>query len=626
MKFKFNFKKKLPLLIGSSVLATSAPLLAVSCLYENNTTVLYAKKFINNNGLIVKQKVADPKKPALVNFENALFNSNLLTYTFSGFDYSIKSKIDINNEHLNHHVKNLFVFENHLFSKNQTALDSITISEQRQKIEPLLDKLITLGNELIQEQKSQNLIVFNTAEKIVSWSENTSDKKPSLPEKYKELSSLISQVKNFSYYDLSDLTSYVTKQDVENVVNNFLKDTPFYSKYLQSLSSTDNNDKVVADAIAEHAYVFNFRVLLKIGDYIPSKDFQSFQNELLGSNVEFNFDKVENSAKESIVKLFNFIKRTFPTYRVSPTASPRRGIATGFAPEYVIKGVNPNTNTLSDDYRVFEVNKVNSDKQTALSDNPDTVTSVLTSEQASSFINSPKLFLELHPDLIYLPSITTNLNRISAAERNIKLNQESGNDARVEKLRKDIVKYRKDNDDLNNQRSILKSMLISANEKYAKVQELTNKLNDPEQASKKAEYEADIQSLNQEIKDQLQLVQNKLNEPEFSTYKADYQKAFEILNEQIEETTTNIESLNELYAKTLFANGLYKIQLIKGRYAYSNNNKIDTVWLEFYDAKSDKWYMLDIYKAYLSYQPSSVDASYNIENNFMETLPAGYES
>lgn len=83
-------RKKLKFfLVGAAVLAL--PAISVSCLYENDKTIKFARAFLNENAILEKQK-SMPKHQNLVvqKFLDALYSSNLLTYTFSDFDYRIK--------------------------------------------------------------------------------------------------------------------------------------------------------------------------------------------------------------------------------------------------------------------------------------------------------------------------------------------------------------------------------------------------------------------------------------------------------------------------------------------------------------------------------------------------------
>lgn len=86
-------RKKLKFfLAGAAVLAL--PAISVSCLYENDKTIKFARTFLNENAILEKQK-SMPKHQNLVvqKFLDALYSSNLLTYTFSDFDYRIKANI-----------------------------------------------------------------------------------------------------------------------------------------------------------------------------------------------------------------------------------------------------------------------------------------------------------------------------------------------------------------------------------------------------------------------------------------------------------------------------------------------------------------------------------------------------
>ncbi|UWV81753.1 hypothetical protein [Mycoplasmopsis cynos] len=70
----------------------------------------------------------------------------------------------------------------------------------------------------------------------------------------------------------------------------------------------------------------------------------------------------------------------------------------------------------------------------------------------------------------------------------------------------------------------------------------------------------------------------------------------------------------DLFSKLLFFNGVYKTQVVKGYKLNKNvtqtdpNAKVATYWVEFFDKKTEKWYMLDIYNLLIDQQKNLKDS------------------
>ncbi|WAM07965.1 hypothetical protein [Mycoplasmopsis cynos] len=120
-----KFNKKIKFILIGSILTAAIPFTAVSCLYENDKTVLYAKSFVKENGFLVKNKVADQKNTVLKEFEDKLYKSNFLTYNFSSLILSFKvNNFTIDNKHYAQKLQNIISLKDDKLSKNQENYDN----------------------------------------------------------------------------------------------------------------------------------------------------------------------------------------------------------------------------------------------------------------------------------------------------------------------------------------------------------------------------------------------------------------------------------------------------------------------------------------------------------------------
>ncbi|MHA3845848.1 hypothetical protein ACX1NA_01510 [Mycoplasma sp. VS276A1] len=739
--------KKFTWILGATLTATTIPLTAVSCFYSDDYTVKYAQKFISKdgNGFSVKNRLtsqAKYNKPELVKFENALFDNVLLLYTFSNFNYSPKNIVDVDNNDYSVVVNDLYSVD---YKKNTIAIqekniDKIKNPDVRNDYKNGIEKLIKVINEYFEDMKNnpkkyagvpsiyrsisgfmdalslriEALENFKVYKSNVETGKVSTEIDETITKTVDDIRNGLDKYRNakdfmFPMMPNSNETYEVTKSDAEAVLDNFLKDTPFYNAYIFAMNSDKDINKPFHWDSTTKSGSFNYRVLAKSYDSLPTSFFQTIQKKLLNSNEEFNFNLVASKPKEAISNVFDKMKTNYSKYNVALYVDDSRGMKLGFSPEYLLQGIDPDDPykdgklNASQDFLVFNIEKVN-DKE---------IKSVLTEEEQSQFLDSPFEFYWTHIFDIYIYTKATLELQIESNKKTIEFNKakinSSNNPLQIEKLKKlniklqnkidnnikelkEIAKNLKLIKDVSEQKMIpafdqmisLRKKVLSEEITIPEAQtliknqiiylEALNSIKGNAELSEELKTTSDISSLPNDQQLEKYLERIKQIDLKISSYvrndeiagdslisknanvKKGVDKTFGNIVREISRSKTNEFSLVMLYAQTLFANGLFKAQIIKGtNQALINDVKAqlknaqdsgsDTkelkkaleqvengiYWLEFYDQTSQKWFMYDVFKGYLSYNKNAADypeflgnKNYDINNEFFDKLPSGY--
>ncbi|WP_025755618.1 hypothetical protein [Mycoplasmopsis cricetuli] len=527
---------------------------SVSCLYENDPTVLYAKKFQKENAFTVKNRVAPKENKKLVNFENELFNSKKLEYNFNNFNYKPENRnFEINNDHLIVKIKNGYTLtKNEQIILNQAVVDAITDAKAKSNYQNLLTNL--------QNQISNYL---NSKDHSVSIKDikNKNFDEGSVNNQILELNKTFNLIDQFFYYDLTDSSQIINKEDVFKIVENYLKDTPFYAKYLsEEKSKLYSIEYVLGQENLLKTIKFEYQELIPFNG-IPTDVFQEVESKIQKIESENNFKK---QSKDIYKKVFEVIKdRTFIVDDDS-----KYGIGAGFGPIFLLKGIDPNSLNENDNFRIFS-------KQNPVPVNLE-----------KEFLNDPKKFVLKYPE--YLDFYDT----ITKTERDL-------NKAKSPKRIAIFTDLLKDYQAKQKQFVAAVKKLQSLKAQNASLEEI--KKQDQEVIKTRKPFDKDIDRINK------------------------------IIDEEIQDSKTTVFSLVDLYSKILFAQSVYKIQIIKGTYQNSSTSDIKNIyWLEFFDLSDNTWKMIDVYKGYLSYSNLILFETiyktkiYNLDEEFHKSLPAGY--
>ncbi|SJZ55958.1 hypothetical protein [Mycoplasmopsis verecunda] len=749
MKLKF---KKWKLILGSTIMLAGLPLTAVSCFYKDDSTVKYAQKFISEggNGFTVKERVtsqAKYNKPNLVKFENELYDNGLLKYSFSSFVYAPSKSLQVNNDNYIFTFKDLYTINenDNKFIPNDKVINLIPTKEGKdialEKIQKLNDQmqsylsdinsnnwkykgvpkvyrsfqqLVDLANLPLSERT--NIYNDNAINSVDEQSKNVTDNADTtITAQVQSLVSLISDAWSIKLFKFDNPSDEVTMDDALQVIDNFLKDTPFYAKYLMNMAEFPNTNENRTKRIfywddINKTGTFNYLTILKLYNNIPTPVFQTVQKDFFNSITEFNFMNVYNQPKTYLKKVFNLMSDRYKNYSVSLSANENRGIALGFAPEYLILGVNPdvisdyNTDGLiqSNKYQVFDT--INTDNGRG----GKTYTSVLTDEQQREFLSDPYIFFWSHLSSAYVPALYDMQTNIDTQKKNIKnleeiIETKSGKEkARAQASKKGAEQFIKNEEvKLEGLKKVMESIKLFSDREmvpaFKTISELKTKIDskialtleeaqslfnayvsystnllklkggpaisnqlldatsitgtDDEKVSK---YMVKINGLSGVLKNMTHstTISDDSMISQNSYFKSGIENDFSNLTKYISGAITNVFSLNQLYAQLLFANGAFKLQLVKGTNSkliqdletqlQSSTSKIDKenleksietakngiYWIEFYDSETNSWIAIDIYKAYLSVKspqlfPNYV-GDYNIDNELLTKLSSDY--
>ncbi|MFV8479414.1 hypothetical protein ACNQ2L_00180 [Mycoplasma sp. T193] len=656
MNKKINFKKA-KLFLGSFAAMAILPVSAVSCFYRDDTTVLYAEKFISKdgNGFSAKEPLTNQakyNKPNLVKFENDLVTkSKLLKYNFSNFIYSPQNSVSVDNNNYLKDFKNLFTpnYKTEQLDINQNNIDKIDNEVIRadalKKIKDLNATLATYLKDIKANKKEYKAIpsIFRSFSGLLEATQLTTDafnsfKFPTVKPNgsldnevedtelkgyvkgiVEELSSY-SSVKTFSFPKPED---EITEADVKAVVEHFLQDTPFYAAYLMNeaqypVTTKDNASlKMFVWNDATKSGVFNYQVITKLYNTIPSAVVQKTQRELFNSIQTFDFGPVANDEIKATKKIYKMMFDNYKNYNVSLAADDKRGMALGFAPEYLITGVNPDAlddkgrPVQNDKYQVFNTTKSANG----------TIVSALSDEEQREFLAQPFNFFwshlwlvnisELYKVQISLRNSQQNLANFEKQLAEAKTSAEAKKANSLIKVTNGLIatataKIQEIELQINaiktySNRTILPAyeVLTSLQAKKDAGETLTvadlsslfeNQINFikalielkggkelpaelVDNATIKGTEEEQIKIYNERTAKLSDIIKSMVNNATIapnsmisknSIVSAGITQSFTNLYKHITETVTNVFSLVDLYAQLLFANGGYQVQIVKG--------------------------------------------------------------
>ncbi|VEU73284.1 Uncharacterised protein (plasmid) [Mycoplasmopsis gallopavonis] len=125
--------KKFTLLFSSALVSAALPFSLVSCLRSEDKTVQYAQEYFSNNPYQRRPKLTKTNSnyhiSNLIKFENDLYNSNILTYTLSTFNFNLKGDHLVNNDHLKRGSSGLFTNSNQTI--NKIVVPQVKLNEQK---------------------------------------------------------------------------------------------------------------------------------------------------------------------------------------------------------------------------------------------------------------------------------------------------------------------------------------------------------------------------------------------------------------------------------------------------------------------------------------------------------------
>nr|WP_322959029.1 hypothetical protein [Mycoplasmopsis canis]WQQ12425.1 hypothetical protein RRG48_00025 [Mycoplasmopsis canis] len=618
-----KINKKIKFLFTSSVLAATIPFTAVSCLYENDNTVVYAKTFIKENGFLDKDRVANKNNKVLVDFENNLYTTNFLTYDFSSINLRFKfNRLEINNKHLAKKLENLLEikdksisvvksnyeqlqkivnqskedYEKYLknnSSKNEQNTNDIKLLlNENQLVLNDFDKKVELVNEKINEYYNKNKGTKTLREILKLDSEDREETEAIKNEKF--IKSNLSSILSVNLYDLSyeKLDLVITHDQIEEILENFVKNTPWAAYYFwfkhENSSANKSSYKPIADMLtfdkASLSYIIEFSPLI-INNGIPSSIFQ-----IIRDKVQNKFaNKIRKTESKEVLRTIwdEFIKIA-PSYNVKSDLieSTDQGITSGFGPIHLAKGVNSATGNKDDKFKVFN--------------------EALSNEETPEFLQNPMKYLEMNIDKVFLEEKEHNVL--------IEIQKRKSN---IDGLKKQISNS-KDRKQINNWKSEIRReerAIKNAENKLLSVDKFRKDAALVLGQLKKSPDSSDLKSKLEKIK-----------EP----FKKDIETVTKRLEEGIEISQTSHFSLANLFSNLLFLNGVYKTQVIKGyeiepvltndRVTDSSTlepRKIYKYWVEF--EENGKWYIFDVYKMLKSQQSTNTE-KVNIDDYISQSI------
>ncbi|MCU9939113.1 hypothetical protein NWQ34_06100 [Mycoplasmopsis felis] len=355
-----NRIKKLKSILLLTSISTITSLSAVSCFYNNDRTVKYAREFIKENGFKVKDRVIT-NNAKLQNFENELYNSKYLSYTFENVGLKYEKDFQISNSHfltaigdfvepvsenilinetkLNNFKENLNQIKSSYTGNNQTHLDLFESNEQiYQKlindISSLRDKVLEYKNYNLSNNESKK--TFSIIAKYKFKESESSD----LNKIEREIQRLIPSINNVMYYNITDYSQVITLQQITDIVKNFVKNTPlaiYYQTYLDNLNNPNSAFDPFRKVIEYNKADSSFKISLidwTISNNIDSTLFNISLDNLNKENEKLSYPQIDGI--KSLKTLWTTFKTVSPSYALFPENSDkhlesiRNGIRDGF--------------------------------------------------------------------------------------------------------------------------------------------------------------------------------------------------------------------------------------------------------------------------------------------------------
>lgn len=596
---KMNRIKKLKSILLLTSISTITSLSAVSCFYNNDRTVKYAREFIKENGFKVKDRVIT-NNAKLQNFENELYNSKYLSYTFENVGLKYEKDFQISNSHfltaigdfvepvsenilinetkLNNFKENLNQIKSSYIGNNQTHLDLFESNEQiYQKlindISSLRDKVLEYKNYNLSNNESKK--TFSIIAKYKFKESESSD----LNKIEREIQRLIPSINNVMYYNITDYSQVITLQQITDIVKNFVKNTPlaiYYQTYLDNLNNPNSAFDPFRKVIEYNKADSSFKISLidwTISNNIDSTLFNISLDNLNKENEKLSYPQIDGI--KSLKTLWTTFKTVSPSYALFPENSDkhlesiRNGIRDGFGPIYLALGINESSQQETDDFKIFSKK--------------------LNDKEKEEFLSKPYEFIENNLDILFY---------ISAY-----------NDKKVEldRSKQDLEKEQSSTRRLSLRRT------IDRNEKLI------------------AKFESDLLKLTQSIntvKSNEESQSNKNKAQEFidkfksdSLVANDIERIKKLIKDGLDTKKTSQFALADLFAKLLFLNKVYQAQSVKGLRVNGNQEEL-TYWVEFLDAKTNTKKLFDVYGIY---KASQLNSNVSIDDYIFDGLSTKFK-
>ncbi|MGZ9755513.1 hypothetical protein ACXYRR_01095 [Mycoplasma sp. 246B] len=630
--------KKIKYLLFTTLSSCVVPLTAVSCLYQGDKTIQYAKDWVQQNGFNIKQRVADKNIPTLVKFENNLYTANWLAYTYSDVDIRYQNlNVSINNSFLKTSLPTIittagkgvaFNQDNINFLANSILLMQYNFDQYNKKHkyqrqgQDLINSNIILLNDIHTKQKQilEKLDAYHkingkrSVAQILVHKYGTNEAGDDI-DLEKQILTLYQSLSKIEYYQIDDFNKVITEDKVKSIVYNFIKDTPLavginYVDYAnkEQLEAFKPVNKLLTYNNADISFKIDFANNIR-GNTIDTNlvNLTLQKNKILDSKIDYT--KID--AKNTLKNIWNVFYKLYPNYRIETDESlpanledEIHGITRGFGPTYLIFGISPSATSdtkenKNDEYKVF------SEK--------------LSETEQSEFLSKPKEFIQNHIDMLYYKTYHSYINTLPETLETIKKTQEN-----IEKLQQEIKQLQNDNDTkkLDEKISALKAAELfvkNTNKKVDVYKIVIDYFEKTLPAVKKASEALRNPNLNATTKAQAtKTINDFLN---FEVVKFDLDNIYKLIDKSFAESKTSQYSLADLFAKLLFLNKIYKTQSVLG-YKINTDSKKLTYWVEFYNQEDKKWYLFDVYGYYKAIKK---DKNSNIDTFIFDKLDNHFE-
>ncbi|MFU2193216.1 hypothetical protein [Mycoplasma sp. 4079] len=631
---KFFSKKAIPFLLGAATIATM-PLATVSCLYEDNKTVLYAKNYENNNVFIkrkqdrntdeeVIKKINEWKvwKPSLVELLNKFDDNNVMTYTFTYWDFLFKNRFEVNNDNLKIHVDKFYVInpDSKSISVNEDLFKN-KLAHVAENVKEKFRSLVISTNEAIVEYfkkpSTKGVDSISAIEALVAMTDDLL-KKQEYTSEHISLKSKISSIINKNVF-IEDAKRYISPEDVKEALTIYFKNTPFMDVIIED-DTKSADEKIVKFDSENRSFIIDFSMNNKINSGITSDLFESIFKEVQGSLNNYDYSKSEKDVKTVFAKvLYRLIEdsRSFTIQRDLQnnimTKSPS-GIGNGFSPAYFIDGFNPDTGKLSDTFKIFKQESIDHAKELSPLNKTKYNKTSLSDREAYDFKADPVRFFETHKHLVWFGTEPNSAYGFFTSTKSPYYSS------------KDILLSNDDNF-TDEDKNAAKKHIELCEQRYEEVMDLVNQLKeletqnfawqaqideattDPEKAVFLAKIEENNKKIDAIMTTQIALPTSAsdLEQVQVTTLKEGYDQSSKKLAIGKAKVGTNVQSFVEFFSKVAFTLGVSNTQVVCGNTPELQN----TYWLEFKDA-SGQWYLLDVFKIYTEF--------YYTENEYVDKV------
>ncbi|WP_036452708.1 hypothetical protein [Mycoplasma buteonis] len=556
------FKKRFLLTLGAAT-AAAMPLSMVSCLYDDSTYVKYGHSYVAKNGLSEsvrpKIKASELNNPSLIEFQDKLYSAKNLTFNYSTFNWVFGNNVyNINNNFANYYYKDVIKITGNqtyeVITKEKVAEQSKNAADYEKYIKPILDEFTAAVTAYFDAYKSSKKPEFD---ELSLWQITRATFSPN-DEAAKRIYQAYAQSQIVSYMLFKEGQAPTQEATINKVVLNAILDTPFLADYLIK-QSHDEADKRFIIKNGEGNFIF------KDPDYIthngtPTVIFKEFLDSVFKKYQSY---QPENANADDILTLwYNQLQHS--VFRYDNENGMENGAALAFGPIHLLRNKSNNSDSEDDNYKIFEK----------------AMDSELSIGQIRDFSINPLEFMKHNPGLWYMglikkgQSYFTVDSEIQKAESNLNRAKEELNsknnasnkkiyDRRVQELNRlnttkreilpEITKMKAYQVQIDQLVKLIENLKENAERNQAKITEETAKLN-----KIYAEVDKYIKST--------------------KYIKNDLIRISEIIKREEAKTFSNEFSLNQIFARSLFAAGVYHVQIIRG--TDTTTNEV-TYWVEY---------------------------------------------